>query len=82
MKAITLRDVPEPVAQSIEQRARLTGKSLNRTVIEMLEETVARNNDGSFPELDQLFGSWSKEEADEFDAILKEMRQIDPEVWE
>ena len=33
-------------------------------------------------DLDHLFGVWTKEEADEFDAFLKEHRSIiDPEMW-
>jgi hypothetical protein len=29
-----------------------------------------------------LFGTWSKKEADEFDASLAHQRTIDPELWE
>jgi hypothetical protein len=36
-----------------------------------------RNHD-----FDEFFGIWLKEEADEFDAALAEMRRIDPIEWE
>ena len=33
-------------------------------------------------DLDHLAGTWSPEEAREFEAALTEQRQIDPELWE
>jgi len=33
-------------------------------------------------DLDHLAGTWSDEEAAEFDAALAEQRKIDPELWE
>lgn len=32
-------------------------------------------------DMDFLIGSWTEEEADAFDARLKEMRRIEPEMW-
>ncbi|HET6267256.1 MAG TPA: hypothetical protein VFG11_06020 [Acidobacteriota bacterium] len=32
-------------------------------------------------DLDSLSGSWSKEEASEFDSNLSQQRLIDPELW-
>jgi len=37
----------------------------------------AKNND-----FDGFLGSWSPEEADRFDAALRQMRQVDPADWE
>ena len=35
------------------------------------------NND-----FDEFFGTWTASEAEEFDAILKEQRRVDPADWE
>lgn len=32
-------------------------------------------------DLDALAGAWSKEEAANFEAVLREQRSIDPDVW-
>jgi hypothetical protein len=32
-------------------------------------------------DLDDLAGSWSRDEADAFDRALAEQRAIDPELW-
>lgn len=38
--------------------------------------TAAKNTD-----FDEFFGTLSSEEADRFDAALREMRQVDPADW-
>ena len=40
MKAVTLRNLPPDLIRVIEQRSRQAGKSLNRTIIEALEESL------------------------------------------
>jgi hypothetical protein len=85
VKAITLRNVPEKVAEAIEKKAKETHMSLNRAVVSLLEEglgLVRKNKFGKkYTDLDHLAGSWTKAEADEFDKHLREMRQIDKEMW-
>jgi len=87
VKAITLRNIPPEVQKAISDRAREKGISANRAVIELLQERLAgwrrprrrravppRGKDGLYHDLDHLFGTWSAEEAEEFDRILKEIR--------
>lgn len=85
MRAITLRNLPPELARMIEQRSVTTGTSLNRTVIDLLEEALGlkgkRLPKVVHRDLDDLAGSWSEEEAAEFDRVLAEQRQIDPELW-
>ena len=82
-KAITLRNVPEPVARAVRERAAKYHVSLNRAVIALLEEAVGgvtprrRQPDA----IDLIAGTWTKAEADAFDRHLKEIRTIDPEMW-
>jgi plasmid stability protein len=86
MNAITLRNLPREVAKAIRERARKEGVSLNRAVIEFLEEATGFTKTKPkepvlHHDLDHLFGVWSKEEADEFDQFLKEHRSIvDPRL--
>ena len=78
MKAITLRNIPPQVQKAIRAKARQKRISANRAVIELLQEQLAvprRGKDGLYHDLDDLFGSWTAEQAEEFDRILKEMRE-------
>ena len=77
---ITLRNIPPDVARAIRRKAKRDGTSLNRTVINMLCETVGAKP-ACYRDLDAFAGSWTKEQADEFDRTLAEQRKIDPEMW-
>lgn len=85
MKAITLRNIPTELAQRIEAEASRTGASLNATVLRLLHEALLPGTAGggakrAYHDLDHLAGTWSKEEADEFDRYLVESRGLDQEL--
>ena len=48
------------------------------------DDLVERGKDEAttYHDLDHLAGSWSEQEAAEFDRALAEQRRIDPELWE
>jgi len=85
MKTITLRKLPPELEQKVEAKSRELGLSLNKTVIRLLEERLIPRSTAlggrRHTDLDHLGGSWSDEEADEFDESLGEQRQIEPELW-
>jgi len=68
VKTITLRDVPPALAAKIEERARRTRGSLNRTVIEMLSERTADRGPTAH-----------HDEADRMDEAIAAQRWIDAE---
>jgi hypothetical protein len=77
---VSLRNLPPEIEQAIQDTSRREGISLNKAAIRLLETSLrkpARNSD-----FDEFCGIWSKEEADQFDAALREMRQVDPADWE
>ena len=78
MKTITIRNIPDELAQRIEERAKQTGMSLSQTVIQMVRESFPEPRVVPHNHFDKFFGTWTEEQADEFDAILAEMRGVDP----
>ena len=86
IKAITLRKLPPDLATAIEKEAKRTGASLNATVLRLLqtaigEESRPRHGNEKKRDLSSFAGTWTKEEADEFDAFLADHRRIDPDDW-
>lgn len=85
MKAITLRNLPPDVARTVQQRAKQKKTSVNKAVIELLEESVGSKRKKKAPvryhDLDHLAGTWTKEEAAALEAFIAEQRTIDPELW-
>lgn len=53
----TVRNVPEPVDRYLRKRARLSGKSLNQVVIDVLSEKVTTPTDNVITALDWFIGS-------------------------
>ena len=85
MKAITLRNLPLDVARTVQQRAKQKKTSVNTAVIELLEESTGgkakKKSPVRYHDLDHLVGTWTKEEADAFDKIVRSFRTIDPDLW-
>lgn len=85
MKAITLRNLPPEVAEAVRERAKRGKTSVNKAVIGLLEESMGkkpRNKEQvRYHDLDHLAGTWTKEEAEQFEKLLAEQRAIDPELW-
>ncbi len=85
MHVITLRKLPPKLEKRLVATARERGWSLSQTVIRLLEDAMAQGapSGTSRPDaLDMLAGTWSAEEADEFDRVVLGSRQIDSELWE
>ena len=84
MKAITVRDMPPALEEAVLKRAQREGMSLNRTVILMLEEATGLSEDQK-PRLnhdfDKFAGTWTAEEAEEFDRRVAHFEEIDWEMW-
>jgi hypothetical protein len=81
---VTLRNLPPQVARVVRKRAQERRTSVNKAVIELLEEGLGLA--GKTPkllhhDLDALAGSWTKRESRAFDEALVWQRGIDPDVW-
>jgi hypothetical protein len=77
---ISLRNLPPEVEQAILDTSHREGISLNKATLRLLQASLRKPAVNS--DFDEFFGTWSDAEADEFDAALAEMRQVDPADWE
>jgi plasmid stability protein len=84
MKAVTLRNLPPQLDRTIRKRAKKKGVSVNKVVISLLQDHLGeseRRPVRRYHDLDELAGSWSKQEAKLFERTLAKQRGIDPEMW-
>ena len=79
--------MPADLEKRIEAMAREENASLAQTVIRLLLRATGLRDpvgSGDVPrrhnDLDALAGSWSAEEAEEFERALAEQRRIDPDI--
>ena len=82
MSQITLRDVPQELDHRLRELARVRNRSLNRTIIQVLMESL-HLGDGKDRKRDvsDLAGTWSDEDAQEFEANMRVFEQVDDEIW-
>lgn len=75
---ITLRHPSPELARRLKQLAEARGKSLNATVLELLEEAV-----GVDARRERLlrWATWTLEDAAEFDSAVQAQRVIDADLW-
>ncbi len=81
---ITVRNLPPRVARAVREKARREGLSLNKAVVQLLENATDTRPDPKpvlHHDLDHFFGRATKREADRLDEAIKEQRSIDPDMW-
>jgi plasmid stability protein len=81
MKALTIRNVPEALAQALKNEKKLRGKSLNQTVLELLAQALGLGGQPRSNGLRELAGTWSQEELEAFEEATAVFEQIDEELW-
>lgn len=76
----TIRGISDRLDKKIRELASSEGKSLNETILEILESGAGLSqNQVRYTDLDHLVGSWIHDP--EFDKAIEEMDRIDPELW-
>ncbi len=86
MKQITIRDIPDEIANIVKKKAKEDQLSLNKAFISLLEHATgkkAKKKAGKvlYHDLDHLFGVWSKKDAVKFEKDLELQRKIDEDLW-
>jgi plasmid stability protein len=76
---ITVRNVPEELARRLARLAEASGRSINATVLDLLERALGI--DGRRARLER-YTTWSRADAEDFEQALREQRTIDPTIWE
>jgi hypothetical protein len=77
-KQLTVRGVPDEVADRLDRISKEKGTSVNSTVLEILQEAVGVQ--GRRARLQRL-ATWTDQDAVEFDEALAAQRVIDEELW-
>jgi plasmid stability protein len=80
VRNLTIRNVPDELAEALEREKGRRSGSLNQTVIELLSQGLGvagpRSNG-----LARLAGTWTEEEYREFEKNVAPFEEIDPELW-
>ena len=84
MKSITIHGLDETVSRLIEAKARAEGQSLNKTIKNLLEQSLgikpaAKDLHGE--DFMEFLGVWGEKDKKEFERAYQTLRTIDEEDW-
>jgi hypothetical protein len=84
MATMTLRGIDEKTAEAPKERAQKEGTSVNAVTLRLIRESLGldkRKRNVIFDDLDHLAGTWSQEEAAEFERNTAVFEKVDEEIW-
>ena len=85
MKTITLRGIDEVMEKALREKSKeLSLKSLNSTILYMLQEALGltkRRHRHVYRDLDHLAGTWNEADLREFEDATAVLEQVDEELW-
>lgn len=84
MKTLTLRGIDDELARGLQQLAQQGRNSVNAVILHLLRDKLGLCKP-KFREihydLDDLAGTWTKQEAQEFNGVVRDFSHIDEEMW-
>ncbi len=84
MATMTLRGIDEKTAEALKQRAQQEGTSVNAVTLRLIRESLGldkKKRNVIYSDLDHLAGTWSKEDAAEFERNTAVFEKVDDEIW-
>ena len=84
MNQITVRGIAPDLEKQIRRKAKATGKSLNKVLLELIGGSAGSEKRRKKPagaSLAELAGGWSEKEAREFEDSVRVFEEIDAAVW-
>ncbi|BCR04850.1 hypothetical protein DESUT3_19190 [Desulfuromonas versatilis] len=84
MATMTLRGIDEKTAEALKQRAQQEGTSVNAVTLRLIRESLGLDKKKrvvTYSDLGHLAGTWSKEDAAEFERNTAVFEKVDEELW-
>ena len=81
---IHVRGVDEKIVDQLKQLATEQRSSLNKVILAILRQGLGlskRKTPKIYHDLDELAGTWTKRQAEEFNKAIAPFEKIDEELW-
>jgi hypothetical protein len=85
MSTITLRGIDPQLAQTLKERARQENSSVNALLLSIVKESLGlekKQRRKQYSDLDHLAGTWSAQEAAEFEQAIGSFATVDENLWQ
>jgi plasmid stability protein len=84
MTIMTLRGIDEKTAEALKEKAKREGNSVNAVTLRLLRESLGlekKKRNVIYTDLDYLAGTWSREEAADFERNTAVFEKVDEDIW-
>lgn len=81
MRALTIRDIDSGVYERLKEESKKQKTSLNKLVKQFICKSLGLQKSTIHHDLDEFFGSWTKDQAKLVNQASKNQRKIDRELW-
>ena len=81
MSHLTVRNVPQQLANALRNEKERRGLSLNQTVIDLLENSLGLRTGRRHNGLARLGGTWNDDDLARFENAIAVTEEIDEEMW-
>ena len=85
MATLSIRGLDDETTKLLKDAARKAGSSVNAQVLELIRQGLGlaegRGRRGRHRDLDHLAGTWSEDDAREFEAATAAFEVVDEELW-
>ncbi len=85
MATMRIRGLEPKVLARLKRQAEHEGSSLNKLVLRLVQGDVSARAQGKAPQahddLDALAGTWSAQQARQFDLVTAPFSGVDPALW-
>ena len=81
-KTIVIENLDDTSATWIEQEAKHRGLSIEQIILELVQKAAKHAQLETYHDLDDLAGTWSDEQADEFLRVIADFERVDETLWQ
>lgn len=84
MAVMTVRGLEDSVVQTLKEKAKQGGTSVNSVLVEIIKEQLGLKKKPRtviHHDLDKLAGTWSKKDYMEFQKNTADFEKVDEEMW-
>jgi len=85
MANVSLRGISDEVKDELKIEAQRRNQSVNALLLSLISKGIGHQEKHSFRakhfDLDELAGTWSEDDAAEFDTAISSFNQIDESLW-
>lgn len=84
MATMTLRGIDERIAGALKERAKKEDTSVNTVMLKIIKEALGvekKKRKVLYDDLDHLAGTWSAQDAAEFEQATAPFEVVDEDMW-